>query len=199
NTNRVTMTAWIYPSGDQDPGGYSGLFIVGGGNAGFAYGGEFSLNAGQLIYWWGGGAYTFQSGLVIPTNQWSFVAVVIEPTKATLYLGSDGTLNTAIDSTGHTSETFGAGGQIGHQPGRGPDSRVFNGSIDDVAVFKRSLTFDEVNALYGTGLGSSQAIPPTIVKQPLSTALYAGRTARFEAIATGSPPLGYQWQRNGTN
>ena len=199
NTNRVTMTAWIYPSGDQDPGGYSGLFIVGGGNAGFAYGGDFSLNAGQLIYWWGGGAYTFQSGLVIPTNQWSFVAVVIEPTKATLYLGSGGTLNTAIDSTGHTSETFGAGGQIGHQPGRGPDSRVFNGSVDDVAVFKRSLTFDEVNALYGTGLGSVQAIPPTIVKQPLSTALYAGRTARFEAIATGSPPLGYQWQRNGNN
>jgi len=199
NTNTVTMTAWIYPTGDQDPGGYIGLFIIGGGNAGFAYGGDFSGNAGQLIYWWGGGAYTFQSGLVIPPNQWSFVAVVIEPTRATLYLGSGGVLKAAVDATGHTSETFGESGQIGHQPGRGPDSRVFNGSIDDVAVFNRSLTFDDINTLYGAGLGSVQARPPTILKQPSSTALYAGRTARFDASATGSSPLSYQWQKNGTN
>ena len=199
NTNRVTMAAWIHPNGDQAPGGYTGLFIVGGGNAGFAYGGDFSGNAGELIYWWAGGAYTFKSGLVIPPNQWSFVAVVIEPTKATLYLGSGGSLKTAIDSTGHTSETFGASGQIGHQPGRGPDSRVFNGSIDDVAVFNRSLSFDEINTLYGSGLGSIQPRAPTILKQPLSSALYAGRTARFDAIATGSSPLNYQWQKNGAN
>ena len=199
NTNRVTMSAWIYPNGDQDPNGYSGLFVIGGGNAGFAYGGDFSGNAGQLIYWWGGGAYTFQSGLVIPPNQWSFVAVVIEPTKATLFLGAGSALNTAIDPTAHTSETFGASGQIGHQPGRGPDSRVFNGSIDEVSVFNRSLSFNEINNLYGIGRGIVQLVPPTIVVQPVSQALYAGRTARFAASAGGSSPLNYQWQKNGAN
>jgi hypothetical protein len=127
------------------------------------------------------------------------VAVVIEPTRATLYLGSGGALNSAVNVTPHPNESLSASGEIGHQPGRGIDDRVFKGSIDEVAVFKRSLSFDEINALYGSGLGSIQARPPTIVNQPLSTALYAGRTARFEAVAAGNSPLNYQWKKNGIN
>jgi Concanavalin A-like lectin/glucanases superfamily/Immunoglobulin I-set domain len=145
-TNRVTMTAWIYSDGAQVD--YCGLFEIGGGNAGFAYGGDFSLNAGQLIYWWSGATYTFVSGLVIPTNQWSFVAVVIEPTKADLYLGTNGVLNAAEDIALHEIETFGANGEIGHQPGSGPDNRVFNGSIDEVAVFNYAFTPAQVLNLY---------------------------------------------------
>src|SRR6266850_6853625 len=61
NTNRVTMTAWIYPNGDQAD--YCGIFESGSGRAGLAYGGSFSGNAGELIYWWQGATYTFKSGL----------------------------------------------------------------------------------------------------------------------------------------
>jgi hypothetical protein len=197
NTNRVTMACWIFPNGDQSD--YCGLFESGSGNAGLAYGGSFSGNAGELIYWWSGSGYTFKSGLVIPPNQWSFVAVVIEPTRAILYLGAGGVLSAAVDFTAHQNEAFAAVGQIGHQPGRAADDRVFSGSIDDVAVFKRSLTFDEINALYGTGLGSFQARPPVIVKQPVSSGLYAGQTARFQAVALGSSPLSYQWKKNGAD
>ena len=88
------------------------------------------------------------SGLVIPPNQWSFVAVVIDPTTATLYLGTNGVLNMAVDSTPHSSETFVANGEIGHQPGNGPDNRVFNGSIDEFAVFNYALTPAQVLSLY---------------------------------------------------
>jgi len=197
NTNRVTMTAWIYPNGDQAD--YCGIFESGSGNAGLAYGGSFSDNSGELIYWWQGATYTFKSGLAIPQNQWSFIAVVVEPTKATLYLGSGGALNAAVDFSPHQRELFGAKGELGHQPGRGDGDRVFNGSIDDTAVFNYPLTFDQINVLYGTGLGSIQARPPAIVKQPLSTALYAARTAHFEAVAIGSSPLSYQWKKNGVN
>ena len=42
------------------------------------------------------------------------------------------------------------------QPGRAVGDRVFNGSIDDAAVFSYPLTFDQINVLYGTGLGSIQ-------------------------------------------
>jgi Concanavalin A-like lectin/glucanases superfamily/Immunoglobulin I-set domain len=195
NTNRVTMTAWIYPNGDQAE--YCGLFEVGSGRAGLAYGGDFSHNAGELIYWWQGATYTFKSGLLIPPNQWSFIAVVVEPTKATLYLGSNGVLNAAVDFSPHPNELFGAKAELGHQPGRG--DRVYNGSIDDAAVFNYPLSFDQINVLYGTGLGSIQTRPPAIVKQPLSTALYAGQTARFEAATIGSSPLSYQWKKNGGN
>jgi hypothetical protein len=197
NTNRVTMAAWIYPNGDQSD--YCGLVEVGSGNAGLAYGGSFSSNAGELIYWWQGATYAFKSGLTIPPNQWSFVAVVVEPTKATLYVGTNGALNAAVDFSLHQSELFGAKAELGHQPGRAVGDRVFNGSIDDLAVFNYPLTFDQINVLYGTGLGSIAVRPPAIVKQPISSALYAGRTAHFDAVAIGSSPLSYQWKKNGVN
>ena len=41
------------------------LFENGRARAGFGYGGSFSGNAGQLIYWWSASTYTFVSGLVI--------------------------------------------------------------------------------------------------------------------------------------
>ena len=59
--------------------------------------------------------------------------------------------------------------------------------IDEVAVFKRSLSLDEMNTLYNIGRGVFQTVPPTFANAPPSPqALYAGRTARFSALATGS-------------
>src|SRR5207244_12772176 len=39
--------------------------------------------------------------------------------------------------------------------------------------------------------------PPTITVQPANESLQAGGTARFSVEATGTPPLQYQWKRNG--
>src|ERR1019366_5761106 len=41
-------------------------------------------------------------------------------------------------------------------------------------------------------------LPPPIVVEPVSRVLYAGRTARFNAIVTGTP-LAYQWSKDGAN
>jgi PKD repeat protein/photosystem II stability/assembly factor-like uncharacterized protein len=41
--------------------------------------------------------------------------------------------------------------------------------------------------------------PPVITMQPLGQAVNTGGTATFSVTATGSPPLSYQWQKNGTN
>ncbi|MGA2396873.1 MAG: immunoglobulin domain-containing protein [Steroidobacteraceae bacterium] len=46
------------------------------------------------------------------------------------------------------------------------------------------------------GLGPSQA--PEITTQPTSQSVSVGETATFSVIATGTAPLAYQWQRNGT-
>src|SRR5215471_4273263 len=42
-----------------------------------------------------------------------------------------------------------------------------------------------------------QVVPASIIKQPKSKMLYAGRTARFEVESLGSL-LSYQWRKNGT-
>src|SRR5207247_4739547 len=39
--------------------------------------------------------------------------------------------------------------------------------------------------------------PPTITSQPASRTVTAGQTASFSVTATGTAPLGYQWQRAG--
>jgi hypothetical protein len=40
-------------------------------------------------------------------------------------------------------------------------------------------------------------VPPSIASAPVAVAVTAGQTATFSAVATGSAPLNYQWQRNG--
>jgi hypothetical protein len=39
--------------------------------------------------------------------------------------------------------------------------------------------------------------PPVITKQPKSVKIMVGQTATFKVTATGTPPLSYQWKKNG--
>ncbi len=41
--------------------------------------------------------------------------------------------------------------------------------------------------------------PPVINTHPASQSVFEGQSATFNVVATGSQPLGYQWQRNGVN
>ncbi len=55
------------------------------------------------------------------------------------------------------------------------------------------------------GLGSVHKIqyvlstPPTVTLQPQNQFVYLGQSATFTVSAIGTPPLSYQWQRNGAN
>lgn len=61
--------------------------------------------------------------------------------------------------------------------------------------------YDKVNNTYPTGtmFRLSPSGPPSIFIQPVSISSSNGATAGFSVLALGSPPLAYQWQRNGTN
>src|SRR5205823_13787495 len=45
---------------------------------------------------------------------------------------------------------------------------------------------------------SAVLVAPTITTQPASQTVSTGQTATFTVTATGTAPLTYQWQRNGT-
>src|SRR5213595_3835757 len=45
---------------------------------------------------------------------------------------------------------------------------------------------------------SATLVAPTITTQPASQTVTAGQTATFTVTATGTAPLSYQWQKNGT-
>ena len=42
-------------------------------------------------------------------------------------------------------------------------------------------------------------LPPSITSQPSSQTVNAGQPATFTVVATGTPPLTYQWRKNGVN
>jgi Concanavalin A-like lectin/glucanases superfamily/Immunoglobulin I-set domain len=198
NTNAVTMCAWIYPATAQS-GATAILFSRNGSDvAGLGYG-----NNNNLGYTWNSNSaatYNFASGLVPPSSTWSFVALTVSPTNAILYLYNTNGQLSATNSINHTNQAFSGITCIGVDPSSvaTPQGRSFNGMIDEVAVFNRTLTQTEIYNLYKKGLGLN-AIAPVIPNQPQSIALFEGRTAKFSATASGDAPLNYHWRRNGVN
>ncbi len=150
STNTVTFTMWLYPIGTQES--WSGLLVTRGNGVS---GGMNYNNQQMLGYTWNNNSsatYNFVSGLVIPSNQWSLVAMVIYPDKAILYLGSTGALRSATNLIAHTSDVFGNNWQIGHDNNGGNATRTFNGLIDEVAVFTRSISPARIAAYYQAAL-----------------------------------------------
>jgi hypothetical protein len=194
STNTVTITAWIYPTANQ--ASYSGIFFSRNGSDASGLG--FYQN-NQLGYTWNTNAsatYGFASKLVVPTNKWSFVALVVTPTNATLYLyNADGTLS-AENPIPHGVETFAGRSMIGWDSY--DTGRAFTGTIDEVAVWNRSLSSLEVYNYYKKGLGLT-AIAAAVTTQPLNSAIMAGRTAKFTASVVGDAPITYNWRKNASN
>jgi hypothetical protein len=157
----------------------------------------------QLGIWTpnGGAAYLAQS--LITVGQWYFAAGVGDGTNLNLYLfttnGSGGfrvwLSTTAAATTNYGSSQFpfniGGDGVLDANP-----TNWFNGLIDEVALFHRALSPGELSTLFAAAIGVS-ALPPQITTQPVSSTIYAGRTAQFGAVAIGSIPLTYQWRSNG--
>jgi hypothetical protein len=76
-----------------------------------------------------------------------------------------------------------------------------NGRLDEVSLYNRALSSNEVAALYAAGAAGKCKVVTglTINTQPRSQTLAAGSSATFSVGVTGAAPLGYQWQFNGTN
>jgi hypothetical protein len=142
-TSTVTITAWIRRSGSQPSS--AGIVFSRAGNtvAGLSFG-----TANELRYNWNNtsAAYNFNSGLVVPDSQLAFVALVVEPTRATCYLNTGTGLRSATNTTTHATEEFNGSGYLGWDTSN--TSRRFRGALDDVRVCNRALTAAELQALY---------------------------------------------------
>jgi hypothetical protein len=63
-------------------------------------------------------------------------------------------------------------------------------------VLLGALSLSGCAGLVNSAAGTSVA--PSIVTQPVSQNVTAGKTATFSVVASGASPLSYQWQKNGT-
>ena len=71
----------------------------------------------------------------------------------------------------------------------------WRGCLDEVRIYNRILFPTEVQALYALAAPA----PPTFAPQPQGTTLYQGETLWLTPIVNGTPPIAFQWQKNGTN
>jgi hypothetical protein len=160
STNTATFIAWIKPAVDQEPD-LAGILMI---DANYREPGFCFSAGGQLGYRWNlDTTGSFESGLVPPANQWSMVALVIEPTMATLYLGTSGSLTNVVNPIPHIIEAaWGLGALIGCD-GTQQAARTFQGVIDEVAMFDKALSFDQINSLYGAAINQAR---PTLSIAP---------------------------------
>ncbi len=131
NTNTFTITAWVKPIGIQPE--YSGIVMNDGSSAGI----NFREANNTLAYHWPGGAWWYDSNLEVPSDEWSYVALVAEPNSITLYLnGVAATHSTSVDPVDITSFKFGSY--------QGWGSRNMTGEMDEVCLWSRSLSEQEI-------------------------------------------------------
>ncbi|MGA3180951.1 MAG: LamG-like jellyroll fold domain-containing protein, partial [Verrucomicrobiota bacterium] len=194
NTNTVTISAWIYPIGT--PANAAGLVFCrpGGDASGFNFG-----TSGQLGYTWNqnnSDSWGWNSGLVPPLQQWSFVALVISPANAIIYLCNTNGIQSATNAVASTAEAFNTSTLIGGDTDDGGNgARTFNGIMDEVAVFNSSLSQEQVLNLYFNAVGGPPQ--PTIPAASPSTNLFVGASVVLSELVMGVSPFQYQWQTNG--
>jgi hypothetical protein len=69
--------------------------------------------------------------------------------------------------------------------------------IDEMTVYKRALSSNEIATIYAAG-SAGKCRTPFITSQPQSQVGYWGQSVQFSVAASPiSPPLSYLWQSNG--
>lgn len=169
NTNTVTVTCWLKPEttpSSSDLGWPAWL-----GDGGMHIENTSGRPQRELRYHWKGGQWGWGSGLVVPENTWTFVAMVVEPDKATFYMSDGGTLRSAVHNATHAAlDITSPAGFGGNQPGRA--DRNYIGEIDESTVYNRALSQSEITSLFlvGTGAPFNVELVPGGIIEDTSTA-----------------------------
>jgi len=133
----ATMAGWIKPNGSQPD--WSSFIMT--RDPGLATG--FNVLGYQLAYHWNdtSDSWSYRGGDMIAEDDWTFCAVVIEPDKATFYInGVAGSVNTIS----HGPCTWNSNIYLGGDGSGGFPGRQMNGALDDVSLYSRALTAEEI-------------------------------------------------------
>jgi glucose/arabinose dehydrogenase len=94
-----------------------------------------------------------------------------------------------LDPVNGTSVPFGTGFERPVDFKVGPDGNLYS--------LQRELNGLVRGVLYKVSYAGSTAQPPQIGAQPQDTTVGLGANATFSVVASGTPPLSYQWRRDG--
>ena len=202
--NGMTVEGWINPSSVNlerpivewnNGSSYATHFWIStpaGGGAGCLYANLVDTN---------GNAYPFGSGGgFVVANVFQHVALTYDKLSglATLYL--NGT-NIAQQHLGSINPKTSDDLYIGTRISGGAQANWWTGVIDEISLYNRALSANEIAAIYHAGSAGKCAsyVGPVITTQPTNLTATVNGTAFFTVAASGTAPLIYQWNFNGTN
>jgi hypothetical protein len=149
-TQNMTITAWVKATIPQT-NGYECLIASKQSTGGrHATGLGFGAQGDNLNYFWNEDYWQWKTTPDIQDSQWTFMAVAVEPTQATVYVYDGTTLETAINAAAHgpleefctTCTTW-----IGSAVKAGNDH--YDGILDDLRLYNKTLPVGDIMGLAG--------------------------------------------------
>jgi Concanavalin A-like lectin/glucanases superfamily/Bacterial Ig domain/Immunoglobulin domain len=140
---------------------------------------------------------TLTSTTPLMVGQWAHVAATYDGSRLRLYLNGG-----VVAETNYSAGIFPGTADIGI--GAFPLQQTdwffpLYGLLDEITVYNRALTEQDVLGIYNADLTGKCLSPPIIAVQPQSLAVPLNEDAIFSPKVLGSKPLRYQWRFNGAN
>ena len=179
---------WIVFKQNTRSSAFEGFFL---GKAREATGDEFSFGVTSA----GGTQVSVRSTTLVQTGIWYHVACTRGPSSIQMFVNGQLQAQAAVafpQDYGTLPMYFGTTGQPTFD-------RKFKGVLDEVSLYNRALSSNEIATIYASGASGKCNSPssPVIVVQPANQLFTSNGTATFNVVALGTSPLVYQWQRDG--
>ena len=164
NATEFTISAWaMRDSGSEDTS------ILSKRDVSYTEGYDFKINStGKFeVSWKNGSIQTITSDVVIPTGEWHHLAIIYKNGNATIYIDGVEDKNLTLTAPPGTAQSFYIGAA-----GKNTPTAFFKGNIDEVRVWNKALTVDELryimnqeiennSSLVGGSYFLSRSITPT--------------------------------------
>ncbi len=153
-TSNFTMSSWVKSYGGQEYTTILEATDVVTGN-GF----HLALHDSGIYFYSGGGVPQFVGSLNYKDSTWHYVTIVKHADTANAFI--DGNLIGSVPAYLDLTFTSDVNLSIGDVGGASRAVWYFDGLIDEVSIWNRSLNSTEILQLYNSGSGLSLYVPPT--------------------------------------
>jgi len=139
-TDAITISAWINPFSWRDSNNFSSRVVCRGYPS---RGYDVYLDSGLIGVWWGASNYNSNSNVLV-LNSWQHIVLTFSSATHTAYYfvnGADAGSSTVAGTLPSTTDRL----YIGSYD---LSTRFFNGLIDEVRIWNRSLSADEIQQQY---------------------------------------------------
>ncbi|HTL73633.1 MAG TPA: FG-GAP-like repeat-containing protein, partial [bacterium] len=147
-----------------------------------------------------GNAHTISFPYIFNTNNFQHVAMTYDKSSGLARLFINGAIVASTNFGTITPQTT-YPANIGRRTGQPIGlNDTYGGAIDELSLYNRALTTNEIAAIYAARGAGKCPLPPTVLSvTPTNWYVNEGSTVSYTVTAVGSPVLTYQWQQNGSD